>query len=138
MTMLLTLCLCFLLQIPSYGPDTNFTYIKTDGGVILCSKEEISGNTQAITNQIISNRISRLITSQQKTPSAASGLIHIYDASSRSTWGIVPFLMSGKNYGPLPDIYESARNIYRKEGIRTTCTGKSKLFTSNKCKFFNY
>ncbi len=90
MTRLLALCICFLLQIPSYGLDTNFTYIKTEDGVILYPKEEISGNAQAIKIQIITDKIIRVIASPQKILSATSSLIYIYDASNRPTWDIVP------------------------------------------------
>lgn len=149
MTMLIAICLYFLLPIPSCGLDTNFSYIKTDGGVILCLKEKKSGNTQAAKIQIISNRISRVITSLQ-TPSATSGLI--YDVSSGQTrnilsssqgkptlkaqflkvsadlrTGAVTFLNFKKNYGIVRDNYESAQNFNIKEEIRITCTGKKQI-----------
>ncbi|MFT3679255.1 MAG: glycoside hydrolase family 31 protein [Ferruginibacter sp.] len=84
----LTTCLLFFINAALFASGER--YIKTRDGVIVYPKEEMSGNTQSVRIQVVSDKIIRVTASPQKEPVPVTGLVTVYDPSSAAVWNLVP------------------------------------------------
>ncbi len=90
MTKLLQIFFCFFIFTNVYGLEINFTYSKTDDGIILFPKENLSTTIGSVKIQVISDKIIRVIASPHKSPVVSNSLVTVFKPLANTAWEVVP------------------------------------------------